>query len=96
MWAALTLNFLIPRLQPGDPAEVMVRNLAGKDGELNPTQVEAIRAMLGAPTGSLLSQYVDYLQHLVHGDLGLSFTYFPFPVTQVIGQAVPWTMPWSG
>ena len=25
LWAAVTLNFLIPRLQPGDPAEAMVR-----------------------------------------------------------------------
>lgn len=93
VWAAVTLNFLIPRLQPGDPAEVMVRKLSGKqDGELNPTQVEAVRAMLGTPTGSLLSQYKTYVLSLANGDLGVSFTYFPFPVTEVIGLAVPWTI----
>ena len=92
LWAAITLNFIIPRLQPGDPAEVMVRKLAGKDAELNPAAVKAMRAMLGAPDGSLFQQYVDYLQALAHGRFGISYTYFPYPVTEVIGHALPWTL----
>ena len=92
LWAVVTLNFLIPRLQPGDPATKMVQRLAGKDAVLDPAQVEAMRAMLGAPTGSLWSQYLDYLGQLVHGDLGLSYTYYPFPVTEVIGQGIWWTL----
>ena len=31
LWAAITLNFLIPRLQPGDPAEAIVRKLVGRN-----------------------------------------------------------------
>ena len=54
LWAVVTLNFLIPRLQPGDPAEIMVQKLAGKNAQLDPAQVEAMRDMLGTPTGSLL------------------------------------------
>jgi peptide/nickel transport system permease protein len=92
LWAAVTLNFVIPRMQPGDPAEVMVQKLAGKDTQLNPAAVEAMRAMLGAPDGSLLEQYVAYLKALSRGDFGLSYTYYPYPVTEVIGQAVPWTL----
>jgi peptide/nickel transport system permease protein len=88
----VTLNFLIPRLQPGDPAELMVRNLAGKNANLNPDQVQAMRAMLGTPTGSLWNQYWQYIGRLLHGDLGVSYTYFPFKVTQVIGQAFWWTV----
>ena len=57
LWAVVTLNFLIPRLQPGDPAEIMVQRLAGKNAQLDPAQVQAMRDMLGTPTGSLLSQY---------------------------------------
>ena len=52
LWAVVTLNFLIPRLQPGDPAELMVRRLQGKDSQLDTAQVEAMRSMLGAPDGS--------------------------------------------
>ena len=92
LWAVVTLNFLIPRLQPGDPAETIVKRLAGKDSVLDQAQVQAMRAMLGAPTGSLWEQYLGYLNELVHGNFGLSYTYFPFPVTEVIGQAFWWTV----
>ncbi|GAB3077489.1 MULTISPECIES: ABC transporter permease [unclassified Phycicoccus] len=92
LWAAITLNFIIPRLQPGDPAEVMVQKLAGKDAQLNPAAVQAMRAMLGAPDGNLFTQYVSYLGALAHGDFGISYTYYPYPVTEVIGQALPWTL----
>lgn len=92
LWAVVTLNFLIPRLQPGDPAEIMVKRLAGKDNVLDPAQVRAMRAMLGTPDGSLWEQYWGYLRELVHGNFGLSYTYYPFPVTQVIGQAIWWTV----
>lgn len=94
VWAAITLNFLIPRLQPGDPAEIMVRELQSQNGDapLDPVQVQAIRAMLGAPEGSLWSQYLTYLDELFHGNLGISFTYFPFPVTEVMAKALPWSI----
>ncbi|MBA8793693.1 peptide/nickel transport system permease protein [Friedmanniella endophytica] len=92
LWAVVTLNFFIPRLQPGDPAELMVQKLAGKNAQLNPAQVAAIRDMLGTPTGSLWSQYWQYLGQLAHGNFGVSYTYFPFGVMQVIGQAFWWTV----
>ena len=92
LWAVVTLNFLIPRLQPGDPAEIMVKRLAGKDAALDQAQVEAMRAMLGAPDGSLWEQYVTYLGELVHGNFGLSYTYYPYSVTEVIAQAFWWTV----
>ena len=92
LWAAVTLNFLIPRLQPGDPAEVMVRQLTGRDGEIDPTQIEAVRAMLGYADENVFVAYWKYLQQLAQGDLGVSFTYYPFTVGEVIGQALPWTL----
>jgi peptide/nickel transport system permease protein len=92
LWAAITLNFIIPRLQPGDPAEIMVKRMAGKDAALDQAQVEAMRAMLGTPTDSLWHQYISYLGELVHGNFGLSYTYYPFPVTEVIAQAFWWTV----
>jgi len=92
LWAVITLNFLIPRLQPGDPAELMIKKLVGKDAQLDPAQVQAMRAMLGAPTGSMFSQYVEYVRQLAHGNFGLSYFYFPYKVTEVIGQAIWWTV----
>lgn len=92
LWAAITLNFVIPRLQPGDPAEMMVKKLAGRDAELDPAKIAAMRAMLGAPEGSLFEQYLAYLRQLLQGDFGVSYTYFPTPVTEVIMKALPWTL----
>ncbi len=91
LWAVVTLNFLIPRIQPGDPAEIMVQNIAGKNRQLDQAQVEAMRALLGTPDGSLWSQYLQYWNELLHGNFGISYTYFPFKVTEVIGQAFWWT-----
>ena len=92
LWAVVTLNFLIPRIQPGDPAELMVRRLQGKDSQLDAAQVRAMRSMLGTPDGSLWSQYWDYLADLLRGNFGVSYTYYPFKVGDVIGQAIWWTI----
>lgn len=92
LWAVISLNFLIPRLQPGDPAETMVKQMAGKDAMLDPSQVQAMRAMLGAPEGSLFSQYVQYWKELAQGNFGLSYAYYPFNVTEVIAKAMWWTI----
>ena len=88
----MTLNFLIPRLQPGDPAEAIVSRLTGKSEAVDPAQVEAIRKLLGAPDGNLFTQYLDYLGALFHGDFGISYTYFPYTVTDMIGTPLPWTI----
>ncbi len=92
LWAAVTLNFLIPRLQPGDPAQTIVAKLAGQTEAIDPAQLAAIRAMLGTPEGNLLTQYGDYLQSLLRGDFGISYSYFPYTVTYMIGQAILWTV----
>lgn len=91
LWAAVTMNFIIPRLQPGDPAEIMVRQISGK-GEVDPAQVAAIRTMLGYGDDNVFVAYAKYLGQIVQGDFGISFTYFPYPVTEVIWKALPWTL----
>jgi peptide/nickel transport system permease protein len=92
LWAAVTLNFIIPRLQPGDPAESIVAQLSGQGAAVDPDQLRAVRLMLGLPNESIFGQYWDYLGQLVRGDFGVSYTYFPYSVTHMIGQALPWTL----
>jgi peptide/nickel transport system permease protein len=92
LWAAVTLNFIIPRLQPGDPAEAIVRRLVGQNKPIDPAQVEAIRLMLGIPGGNIFQQYVDYMGTLFRGEFGISYTYFPYSVTYLIGQSLWWTV----
>jgi ABC-type dipeptide/oligopeptide/nickel transport system permease component len=92
LWAAVTLNFVIPRLQPGDPAQSMVQRLAGQSEAIDPAMIKAVQIMLGLPRGTILEQYVDYLHAVVRGDFGISYTYFPYTVTHMIGEALPWTI----
>jgi peptide/nickel transport system permease protein len=92
LWAAVTLNFFIPRLAPGDPAEAIVRKIVGQNKPIDPAQIAAIRAMLGTPEGNIFQQYIDYMGTLLRGKFGVSFSYFPYTVTELIGQTILWTV----
>jgi peptide/nickel transport system permease protein len=89
-WAAITLNFFIPRLVPGDPVQSLI---AKYRGQLSTEAIASLYVLFGLDKHqSLWTQYVDYWKQILHGDLGLSFTFFPAPVSQVIAQALPWTL----
>jgi peptide/nickel transport system permease protein len=89
-WAAITLNFLLPRMMPGDPVDAV---MARYEGQLTPDAVDALAVAFGLDRRrSTWQQYVDYLNNLAHGNLGLSFTYFPTPVSSVIAHSLPWTI----
>src|SRR6476646_4271424 len=92
LWAAVTLNFIIPRLQPGDPAESIVRQMVGQNKSIDPAQLQAIRTMLGVPNGNIFQQYFDYLNSIIHLNFGLSYSYFPYSVMHMIEQAMWWTI----
>ena len=90
MWAALTLNFLLPHLMPGNPAEVMVSKFRG---ELGPGQLHSLEILFGLNTHqNLFQQYIGYLHQLFTGNLGISLSQYPQPVTSVIGSAIWWTL----
>lgn len=92
LWAALTLNFLIPRLLPGNPVDIMLAKLAQK-GPVSPSARESLELLLGTDSDEpWWSAYFGYLGNVFTGDFGPSITYFPTPVTQVISQALPWTI----
>ncbi len=88
-WAALTLNFFLPRLMPGDPATALFARFRGR---LAPEAMLALRETFGLTDAPLLVQYVTYLGHVLRGDFGISIAYFPSPVSQVIGTGLVWTV----
>ena len=90
MWAALTLNFLLPHLMPGNPAEVMLSKFRG---ELGPGQLHSLEVLFGLNTHqNLFQQYISYLHQLLTGNLGISLSEYPKSVSSVIGSAVWWTL----
>jgi len=90
LWAALTLNFLLPRLMPGNPALAMLSKF---HGQLGPGTLHALEILFGVNTDqSLPAQYVSYLHQIATGNLGVSLEFYPASVTSVIGSAVWWTL----
>jgi peptide/nickel transport system permease protein len=90
LWAAMTVNFALPRLMPGDPASAMMARFHGR---VNPEAIHALEVAFGVDTHqSLWAQYGSYLGNTVTGNFGISLTYFPLPVSTEIAQALPWTL----
>lgn len=89
LWAAVTVNFLLPRMMPGDPIDAI---LARNQGRLPPGAIDSLRAQLGISNAPIWQQYFDYLGNLLHGNLGISFDYYPATVTSMLGQSVFWTL----
>lgn len=92
LWAAISLNFLLPRLMPGDARSIFIDKLMRRGGEITPAMQNSIDLVFGAEQSSMWDQYLQYWANLLRGDLGVSITKFPAPVTELIGAALPWTL----
>jgi peptide/nickel transport system permease protein len=92
LWVALTFNFFLPRLMPGNPALAMLTRLEGR-GHLGPQALRTIEIALGLNKHeSLIHQYWQYLGNAATGNFGISYTFFPDPVAREVLQALPWTL----
>ena len=88
-WGALTLNFILPRMMPGDPVEATLGRLKGR---LTPEIEEAIRNAMGKAEGNIFEQYWNYLTGIVTGDWGVSVVRFPEQVSTLVWNALGWTL----
>lgn len=90
-WASITLNFFLPRMMPGDPGSVLLAKLRGQ-GDIRPEVIEAMMKAYGVSDDPLISQYFDYLRNILTGEFGVSTSWFPAPVTEVIRTGFIWTV----
>lgn len=89
---AITINFAIPRMMPGNPVDSLIDRLASKGGSVAPETREAIQSMLGSSDAPIIEQYFEYVKNIFTGNWGVSVTYFPTQVTECIATALPWTV----
>ncbi|MGO2775142.1 MAG: ABC transporter permease [Brachybacterium tyrofermentans] len=90
---SLVLNFALPRLMPNDPAQSMIRDIYEKTGQRpSEYQMSIIHNMYGDPDTPVWEQFWNYMVQLAHLDLGRSIMYYPMKVTDLILQALPWTV----
>ncbi|MDE3130535.1 MAG: ABC transporter permease [Acidobacteriota bacterium] len=87
LWAALTVNFAIPRFMPGNEAEAVLATFRG----INPAAVHALEIEFGINIHqSLASSYLHYLGNSLTGSFGL--TAQGVSVTHQIASSMPWTL----
>ncbi len=87
---AVSINFLLPRMMPGNPIDIIFGSYQGR---LEPSAIETLKAAYGFDEdATLVEQYFEYLSSTLRGDLGISISSFPDPVISVIGRSLPWTL----
>jgi len=91
LWAAMTLNFFIPRFMPGNPLQALEARTRAK---LSPAALESILSSFGyKPNAGLIPQYFTYLKDMLTGQWGQSIGLsLGEPVRDIILQAMPWTL----
>ncbi|MEX2534587.1 MAG: ABC transporter permease [Trueperaceae bacterium] len=89
MWMVATLVFLIFRILPGDPAQ-MILGL-----EPSRASLEALREQMGL-NRPLYVQYFDWLTSAMRGDLGIAMTQGERPVTAMVIPALFRTLELAG
>jgi peptide/nickel transport system permease protein len=90
---AFFLNFFLPRLMPGDPVAAIVARLA--QGMSNATGMKAVYEQYATLFGinqPILTQFSLYVSNVFHGSLGASFSQYPRPVTDILKNAIGWTI----
>lgn len=91
LFVAITLNFLLPRIMPGDPIKYMV----GEDYVyMTVEERDALREEHGL-NDPWIEQYGRYMGNLLKGDLGYSYQ-SGRDVKDMIGEKIPWTLLLSG
>jgi peptide/nickel transport system permease protein len=92
IWVALTVNFLLPRLMPGDPISGLLQHLSSAQLAANPGIVQTYQALLGGSHNSIWQDYVTYLHRIAHFNFGISTSNYPTPVSEVIGRTLPYSI----
>jgi len=91
--AAFLLNFILPRLMPGDPVAAIVARLA--QGQSNASGVQAIYEQYTELFGTnepMYTQFLLYVKNVFQGDFGFSFSQYPRSVADVLRSSIWWTV----
>jgi peptide/nickel transport system permease protein len=95
IFVGITVTFIIPRLSPTDPVEAQIAMMMARGETIDPQSIASMRAALTdlyGLSGNPLQQYISFWGRLLRGDLGPSLANFPTPVSEMIGQAMPYTL----
>ncbi|MEJ5257284.1 MAG: ABC transporter permease [Fervidobacterium sp.] len=87
---AVTIDWLIPRLMPGNPILVLVSRFSGL-----PESARVMYSYLTKAFGldlPMWKQYINFWIAFFKGDLGISIYLYPKPVLDVLKSALPYSL----
>lgn len=90
---AAGINFALPRLMPGNPVDIM---FSQAEGRMPPEVRDRLAETFGFGNQPLYEQFLTYLSSVFTWDLGISIKFYPLPVAEVLGRALPWTVVLAG
>src|SRR6266513_216024 len=86
LWAALTINFIIPRVMPGNEASAVLGTFRG----INPAALHALQIQFGVHVHhGIISSYFEYLGNCLTGQFGVT-TVIAFLIGTLAGIASAW------
>ncbi len=90
---AVILNFVLPRLMPGNPVSAIASRVAS--GMTDASAIQKVYNEYAEKFGVNLPMYQQFFRWLgnaIHGDFGVSFSQYPRTVSDIIKSAVWWTI----
>lgn len=92
-FVAFLLNFILPRLMPGDPVAVITQRVTtGMQSQAGIQRVYEQYAELFGTNLPMHEQFILYLRNIARGDFGISFSQYPRPVADIIASSIWWTV----
>lgn len=90
---AFLLNFILPRLMPGDPVAVITQRAT--QGMQSQAGVQRVYEQYQEAFGTnkpILTQLGLYIKNLAKGNFGISFSQYPRPVADILRSSIVWTV----
>ena len=87
--AAVILNFLLPRLMPGDPVNAIVgKNVSPNASQEQVLEQIAIYKQRFGLDKNIFGQFADFVKNALNGTFGVSYSQYPRTVSDIIGSGI--------
>ena len=90
---AIILNFVLPRLMPGDPVASIVARAT--EGMTDSTAIQQVYEEYTEKFGidkPMTTQFFTFIKNAIKGDFGVSFSQYPRTVSDIVSSSVWWTV----